>query len=185
MRQDGLSRYAKVRHARPGHTPDQGAYSEAATSIGVETVIHQHSPDVRVRVSPTPSSSTTSTIWGWRVPPWLGGFVLAGVLCSLVLLATGPEPWRATMGSGLGAALRRTRRHVGIRDVVWPNPLGASTSQQCPATVRRLGIHHHACLRWDDHELVVAHVRMSPSPRPKREFRQAGSRGRGTWRRAW
>ena len=98
-RQDGLVRYVEVRHASPGYTQDPGAYippSEAATSIDVPTVVHQHRPDARVRVSATPSSSTTSTIWGWRVPPWLGGFVLAGVLCSLVLLATGPKPWRAT-----------------------------------------------------------------------------------------
>ena len=104
-RQDGLSRYAKVRHASPGHTQDQGAYSEAATSIGVATVIHQHSPDVRVRVSPTPSSSIASEVWGWRVPPWLGGFVLTGVLGSLLVLGTGPEPWRATQWAWAWAVL--------------------------------------------------------------------------------
>lgn len=107
-RQDGLVRHAEVRYASPGYTQDPGAYippSEAATSIDVATVVHQHSPDVRVRVSPTPSSSMTSTIWGWRVPPWLGGFVLAGVLCSLVLLATGPEPWRATRWAWAWAVL--------------------------------------------------------------------------------
>jgi hypothetical protein len=107
-RQDGLARYAEVRYASPGYTQDQGTYSSpaaAATSVDAATLIHQHSSTVQVLVSPTFSWPTTSTFWGWRVPSWLGGIALAGVLCSLVLLAAGPEPWRATRWAWFWAVL--------------------------------------------------------------------------------
>jgi hypothetical protein len=107
-RQDGLARYAEVRYASPGYTQDLGTYSppaEAATSVDAATLIQQHSTKVRVLVSPTWSWPATSTIWGWRVPSWLGGIALAGVLCSLMLLVTGPEPWRATRWAWFWAVL--------------------------------------------------------------------------------
>ena len=104
-RQNGLVRNAEVHHTSPGYTLDQGVYAKTTTSIGVATVVHQHSPDVRVQVSSMPSSSMTSEFWGWRVPAWLGGFVLAGVLCSLLVLGAGPEPWRATRWAWAWAVL--------------------------------------------------------------------------------
>ena len=106
-RQDGLARYAEVRYASPGSTQHQSTSSapaEAATSVDAATLIHQRSTTVRVLVSPTWSPSA-STIWGWRVPSWLSGMALAGVLCSLILPGAGPEPWRATRWAWFWAVL--------------------------------------------------------------------------------
>ena len=166
-RQGGLSRYAEVRHASPGYTQDQGTSAKATTSIDVATVIRQHSPEVRVRVSPTPSSSITSEIWDWRVPPWLGGFVLAGVLCCLLVLGAGPEPWRATRWAWAWAVLLAAPvGTLAFAMLSGPTPLVPSP-------------------RNNDHELVVAHVRGGPRRQPKRGSRQAGSQGPDTWRRVW
>jgi hypothetical protein len=98
-RQDGLARYAEARYSSPGYTPDAGSLSPPAETATVDaaTMLHRHNAQVRVRVQTSPAmTGSTSTIWLWRVPLWLGGLGAAGLLLSFMLLAGGPEPWRMT-----------------------------------------------------------------------------------------
>ena len=43
-----------------------------------------------------PAPGLVSTVWGLRVPAWLGALALVSAAVSLFSLVRGPEPWRAT-----------------------------------------------------------------------------------------
>ena len=98
-RQNGLARYAEARYTSPGFSQDAGTLSQPTetSTVNAATVLHRHSAQVRVQVQMSPAmTGSTSAIWLWRVPLWLGGLGAAGVLFSLMLLTGGPEPWRMT-----------------------------------------------------------------------------------------
>jgi len=51
-------------------------------------------PGLTVTRAPWPSSNFT--LWGWRLPGWMGLATLVLGLAPLGLVGNGPEPWRAT-----------------------------------------------------------------------------------------
>lgn len=98
-RQGSTTRHAAVLYASPGQereatdsNPSSGA---SVTTTDVATLIREHDPSARVRVSDheRPSSATVMRL---EVPAWLWWVVVGGCVVALLRIRNGPEPWRAT-----------------------------------------------------------------------------------------
>jgi len=91
-RQDGLWRRTEVRVVSPG---TQAPTSDLPVVVrDVVPQLRQLSPDLVVRSGTWPQVS--SSLWGVQMPPWVGLTWLAMALTTLLLMVSGPVPWRAT-----------------------------------------------------------------------------------------
>jgi hypothetical protein len=106
----GLLRYrVDVLQVPRGGRPADAANPDAPLVRGdIGAVLSAEHPDLHVvRTRPTPLGADAL---GWHLPSWLGFVGLLGALAGLVLLVSGPQPWRATrwgwfwlIGNPLGA----------------------------------------------------------------------------------
>jgi hypothetical protein len=78
--------------ASPGESPDTQLGER--TSDDVAAQLRQRNPRIRLESLDRPGQSTS--VYGWNLPGWFGPALIAHTLLTLVLLVTGPEPWRAT-----------------------------------------------------------------------------------------
>lgn len=96
---DGLLRHrAAVRERRPGKGGDPTVrVTRDGTSVirgGVTDLLRADRPDLRIEQAAYVNSY--SSFLGWRSPVWVGSTTLGLYLLTLLLLAGGSEPWRAT-----------------------------------------------------------------------------------------
>jgi hypothetical protein len=88
--------WTEVIEARPRRAVPRSS-REGATAVitgDVGTRLAALDPDVEVIRVGWPKSS--SELFGWRLPVWMGGLALVLFVCTLGLLISGPQPWRAT-----------------------------------------------------------------------------------------
>ncbi len=74
----------------------ESARDQGATAVHGSLAAALRAADPGLTVSVSDHDLSSSTLLGWRCPPWLGLVAAALVLCGLGLLLGGPEPWRAT-----------------------------------------------------------------------------------------
>ena len=93
----GLLRYhAEVVMTTPDASDQASQQGDAAVRSGsdIAAELGRYNPLVKtVRISHPKSSAE---IYGWRLPGWLGWLGFAAIVCTLTLLVSGPQPWRAT-----------------------------------------------------------------------------------------
>lgn len=75
-----------------GRAQDEGVTTRRGFDIAAELL--RGNP--RVDLIRVPYQRSGGEVYGWQVPLWLGGVVLAAILGTLVILIAGPQPWRAT-----------------------------------------------------------------------------------------
>ena len=92
-RSNGIERVATVREvSRPDGASHGSAYPVVREDVG--TRLQSESPGLTV--SREPEHWPGSTVWGFNGPGWFGGVALVATLMTLMLIVSGPPPWRAT-----------------------------------------------------------------------------------------
>jgi hypothetical protein len=94
-RQGPWRRMAEVVVSSPGEdvsATDDDAEKIVSTDLGTY-LSHRHDG---LQVARTPEMHSWSELLVWRVPIWLGLLAIGIDVAALILLITGPEPWRAT-----------------------------------------------------------------------------------------
>ena len=91
-RQDWWTRRTEVRVLTPGEQPPTSDLPVVGRDVLPQ--LRQLNPDLVVREGQWSQSS--SSIWGVRMPPWVGLTWLLLALTTLGLVMSGPQPWRAS-----------------------------------------------------------------------------------------
>lgn len=92
-RSNGIARVATVREvSRPDGASHGSPYPVVREDVGIR--LHDEFPGLTVNREP--DRWPGSTVWGFSGPGWLAGVALVAFLMTLVLIVSGPPPWRAT-----------------------------------------------------------------------------------------
>lgn len=92
-----LNHRADVLMITPG---DDSAASRSdddmAVRSGYDIAEHLADEDSAVLIKRIPERLSSGVVYGFDVPVWLLGFALVGAIGTLMVLVSGPQPWRAT-----------------------------------------------------------------------------------------
>lgn len=91
-----LNHYADVRMVTPDGDNSASSGDDAVVRSGYDIAAQIADEHPAVLITRSAERYSYGQIYGFQVPTWLIWFALAGAVGTLMVLVSGPEPWRAT-----------------------------------------------------------------------------------------
>lgn len=91
-----LNHYAEVRMVSPDADSTASSGDDAAVRSGYDIAAQIADEHPAVTITRIAERHSYGEVFGFQVPTWLIWFALAGAGGTLMVLVSGPEPWRAT-----------------------------------------------------------------------------------------
>lgn len=91
-----LNHYAEVRMVTPDADNTASSGDDAAVRSGYDIAAQIADEHPAVTTTRIAERHSYGEVYSFQVPTWLIWFALAGAVGTLMLLVSGPEPWRAT-----------------------------------------------------------------------------------------